>query len=86
MALGIGVKLQCSTEGRETEFQGFELSGGSKNRDSTVHSHVVAPIWVGQRAATIHYGGILGLFERNAQTNAVVPLKAGKTLHHLIAT
>ena len=78
--------MQCSTEGRETEFQGFELSGGSKNRDSTVHSHVVAPIWVGQRAATIHYGGILGLFERNVQTNAVVALKAGKALHHLIAT
>ena len=74
------------TEGRETAFQGFELSGGSKSRDSTVHSHVVAPIWVGQRAATIHYGGILGLFERNAQTNAVVALKAGKALHHLIAT
>ena len=74
------------TEERETEFQGFELSRGSKYRDSTVHSHVVAPIWVGQRAATIHYGGILGLFKRNVQTNAVVPLKADKTLHHLIAT
>ena len=74
------------TEGRETAFQRFELSRGSNNKDSTVHSHVVTPIWVGQRAATIHYGGILGLFERNAQTNAVVALKAGKVLHHLMAT